>query len=723
MELSEIKVIKRDGREVEYDESKVKNAIHNALLDVIIKGNLEDVYLKDDLISFAEMEADDVTCTIINSEKEFWEVEEIQDIVKIQLISKSSENPLFVSVAKSYIEYSTTRLNAREWEKSLVENIQKLLNKDDTVMNENANKDSRIFNTLRDLTAGSVAKSIGLNMLPTRVRESHIKGEVYQHDLDYFPYSPMTNCSLPDFEFMLKNGFSLGNAQLNSPKSIQTAVAHIIQIIGALASSQYGGISIHNVDSLLIPYAKMNYDKHIQDCEKYNIPNKEVYAKEKTTKDIYDSMQSLEFEINTLNSSTGQSPFLSVGFGRTTDFFGREIQKAIFKVRMKKMNGRLAIFPKLIFFHEEGINKEKDSPNYDIKQLALKCASVSMYPDIINVKRIKEVTGGIPTPMGCRSLLPQWINQKTGEEEYYGRMNLGVVTINLPRIGLESNGVEDKFWEILEERIEIAKEGLLYRLKRIREATPDNAPVLYREGAFGKRLSENDNIDSLFFNKRATLSLGYIGIYEATSCIYGLDWEKNKEAKDFSVNILKKMKKHVDEWKEEYDIWFSIYATPSEALTHKFNIIDTEEFGEIKGITDKDWYTNSFHYEVEKSPNPFEKLDFESEYEPYTSGGFIHYTELVNVKHNLKALEDIWDYSYDKIGYLGQNIPVDKCFECGFEGEFNATEHGYKCSTCGNTNPDTADVVKRLCGYLGNPLKRPVIHGRHKEMTNRKKHG
>ena len=713
-EVSEnILVIKRDGSEVNFDIVKVQLALYKAFCEARPNNN------KNAMRNSANAVAYHVHTTVLNDEFGEIEVEEIQEIVKNELLKWENLR----DVAKAYIEYATTRKNSRDWEQNLISNVQGLLNKDDTVMNENANKDSRIFNTLRDLTAGSVAKAVGLNLLPPNVKDAHIKGEVYQHDLDYFPYSPMTNCSLPDFEFMLSNGFALGNAQLSSPKSIQTAVGHIVQIIGAVASSQYGGISVHNIDSLLTPYAEMNYAKHISHAKKYHIENAEEYAKELTAKDIYDSMQALEYEINTLNSSTGQSPFLSIGFGRTTDFFGREIQKSIFEVRMKKMNGRLAIFPKLIFFHEEGVNKEPNSPNYDIKQLALKCASIAMYPDIINVKRITEVTGGVPTPMGCRSLLPQWINPETNKEEYYGRQNLGVVTINLVRIGLESGGSKDEFWKILNDRIKVAKDGLLYRAKRIKEAIPDNAPVLYKEGGFGSRLSEEESVDKLFYNKRATLSLGYIGVYEATSCIYGLNWENNKEAKEFSVEILKRMKKCVDEWTKEYDIWFSVYATPSEALTHKFNVIDTNDFGYVKGITDKAWYTNSFHYDVEKSPMPFDKLDFESEYEPYTTGGFIHYTELVSIKSNLKALEDIWNYSYDKIGYLGQNTPVDKCFECGFEGEFDATEHGYKCPTCGNTNPDTADVVKRLCGYLGNPLKRPVIHGRHKEMTNRKKHG
>lgn len=615
-------------------------------------------------------------------------------------------------------------MNIKEngWKDDLAVNIVGLLNQDEAIVNENANKDADVFNTQRDLTAGVVAKSVGLQMLPDRIKEAHVRGEVYQHDLDYFPYSPMTNCCLPDFESMLRDGCKVGNAQLDSPNSINIAVAHIVQIIGSVASSQYGGISIHMVDELLEPYAEKTWQKHMGDAVVYDVPNRMDYAMSKTQKDIYDAMQALEFELNTLTASTGQNPFTSIGFGRATSSVGVAIQKAILDIRMAKMSGSVAIFPKLIFFIEEGVNRSEGDPNYSVKQLALKCASECMYPDIINVKRIKEMTGGVPTPMGCRSILPQWINPETGLEEYYGRMNLGVVTLNLPRIGLESWGDKELFWTIFEERVQIAKEGLVFHIDRIKDASSDNAPILYKEGGFGKRLPSGSDVSELFTNKRATISLGYTGVYEAVSCIYGVDWEKNEEAKEFSIEILRRLQTHADEWKEEYDIWFSVYATPSESLTDKFNRLDTAEFGVVKGITDKDWYTNSFHYDVEKDPTPFEKLDFESVYEPYTMGGNIHYCEYPNIKQNLKALEAVWDYSYDKISYLGTNTPIDRCFECDFSGEFNATAKGYECPTCGNTNPETCDVVKRLCGYLGQPLKRPVIHGRHEEMISRKKH-
>lgn len=364
----------------------------------------------------------------------------------------------------------------------------------------------------------------------------------------------------------------------------------------------------------------------------------------------------------------------------------------------------------------------KDEPNYDIKQLALECASKRMYPDIINYHTLERLTGSVKASMGCRSFLQGWTDPETGKQVDDGRMNLGVVTLNLPRIAIQSEGNKEEFWKIFEDRMVIMHEALKVRKESAFRALPENAPILYKHGAFGKKLKDTDDVKQLFLNKRATISIGYIGLYEVGTVFYGSEWEKNKEAKEFTLEILKRMKNLALEWADDEDIWYSVYGTPSESLTDRFCRLDTEKFGIIKDITDKDYYTNSFHYDVRKNPNPFEKLDFEKDYPVYASGGFIHYVEYPNIKHNIKALEDVWDYSYDKIGYLGTNTPIDKCHECGSELEFKPTEEGFECSVCGNHNPDTCDVVRRTCGYLGNPLARPMIHGRHEEIKSRVKH-
>ena len=592
-------------------------------------------------------------------------------------------------------------------------------------MNENANKDSDVFNTQRDLTAGIVGKSIGLKMLPKHVANAHQKGDIHYHDLDYSPYTPMTNCCLIDFEGMLKNGFKIGNAEVESPKSIQTATAQISQIIANVASSQYGGCSADRIDEVLAPYAEKNYDKHLKEAEEWVLPEKrEDYAWQKTKKDIYDAMQSLEYEINTLFTSNGQTPFTSLGFGLGSNRFEREIQKAILEIRIKGLGSehRTAIFPKLIFTLKRGLNLEPGSPNYDIKQLALECATKRMYPDVLSYDKIVELTGSFKVPMGCRSFLQGW-KDENGLEVNSGRMNLGVVTVNLPRIALESEGNKEKFWEIFNERMNIAEDALVYRVERTKEATPANAPILYQYGAFGKRLGKYDQVDQLFRNRRATISLGYIGLYEVATVFYGPDWEQNPEAKQFTVAIIKDMKKRVEEWSDQYGYHFSIYSTPSESLTDRFCRLDTEKFGKVPDITDKEYYTNSFHYDVRKNPTPFEKLDFEKVYpEAGATGGFIHYCEYPVLQQNPKALEAVWDYAYDRVGYLGTNTPIDRCYKCDFEGDFTPTERGFTCPNCGNSDPKTVDVVKRTCGYLGNPQARPMVNGRHKEIAARVKH-
>lgn len=309
-----------------------------------------------------------------------------------------------------------------------------------------------------------------------------------------------------------------------------------------------------------------------------------------------------------------------------------------------------------------------------------------------------------------------------GNEVTSGRMNLGVVTLNLPRIAIEADGDFEKFYELLEERLTVMKDALIFKAQRTMEARPENAPILYLHGAFGQKLKTTDEVAKLFLNKRATASLGYIGLYEVAAAFYGKAWEDNPEAKNFTLDVIAILKGRADEWGNETNIHFSVYSTPSESLTDRFCRLDHEKFGAIEEITDKGYYTNSFHYDVRKSPTPFEKIDFEKVYAPYTSGGFIHYCEYPKLQTNPKALEAVWDYAYDRVGYLGTNTPIDHCYECKFDGDFNPTEHGFECPNCGNTNPETCDVVKRTCGYLGNPQKWPMVEGRHEEISARKKH-
>ena len=400
-----VKVIKRDGRSVNFDSDKIYNALVKASNNVtkmspVVEAKLETI-------------SDNIIAEIFDRFKDNVKIYEIQNIVEHELLEANE-----YAIAQEYINYRTKRDFARSQATDINFSIDKLLNKDQTVVNENANKDSEVFNTQRDLTAGIVGKSIGLKMLPAHVANAHQKGDIHFHDLDYSPYTPMTNCCLIDFKGMLGNGFKIGNAEVESPKSIQTATAQISQIIANVASSQYGGCTADRIDEFLAPYAELNYKKHLKDAEEWVAEERrEDYARTKTKKDIYDAMQSLEYEINTLFTSNGQTPFTSLGFGLGTNWFEREIQKAILKIRIQGLGSehRTAIFPKLIFTLKSGLNLEEGTPNYDIKQLALECATKRMYPDVLSYDKIIELTGSFKAPMGCRSFLQGW-KDENGKE-------------------------------------------------------------------------------------------------------------------------------------------------------------------------------------------------------------------------------------------------------------------------------------------------------------------
>lgn len=668
--------------------------------------------------------------------------DDIKDQVRARIFSRVTQSPKTISsleirkwftgtlisigeakLANQYDEYRAA--DVKNWLEAInpQKKLGQLFNGKETVVHENANKDSKIFSTRRDLTAGMVGKSLGLTMMPQTVAKAHLRGDIHYHDLDYSPLTSMTNCCLIDFKNMLANGFKIGNADVEPPKSIQTATAQMSQIIANVASSQYGGCSSDRTDEVLAPYAALNYRKHLAEAKDWVTPDKRIsFAKEKTKKDIYDAMQGLEYEVNTLFSSNGQTPFTTVGFGLGTSWIEKEIQKAILNVRIKGLGKqhRTAIFPKLIFTLKRGLNLKKTDPNYDVKELAVECATKRMYPDILMYDKIVEITGNFKCPMGCRSFLQGW-KDENGKEVNSGRMNLGVITINLPRIAIESKGDKAVFWEIMDDRIHLAKRALMSRLNRCKQAKPENAPILYENGAFGKRLKKTDSVDELFKNNRSTISLGYIGLYEVGTEFYGPRWEHNREAHDFTVLIVKYLHDYCAKWEKQYGYHFSVYSTPAESLTDTFCEDDIKRFGRIPDITSKDYYTNSFHYDVRKNPTPFEKLAFEEAYPKYASGGFIHYCEYPNLKQNPAALEAVWDWAYNHVGYLGTNASIDHCFKCGFDGDFKPTAKGFECPNCGNRDPQTCDVVKRTCGYLGNPMIRPMVHGRHKEIASRVK--
>ncbi|ADM80010.1 NrdD anaerobic NTP reductase large subunit [Aeromonas phage phiAS5] len=702
-----MQVQKRDGRVVNFDQSFIETAISNSLKSI----NITDP-------TFPHHATEAVVRKLIG--RNTVTIEEIQRVVEDTLMRSR-----YPAVARAYIEYRYDRDVARDMNSDMTKRIVGLMKQEDEgIMNENANKDAKVIPTQRDLVAGIVSKHFAKHYLPTEVLQAHEAGFIHFHDLDYSPFFPMFNCMLIDLNGMLERGFRMGNAQIETPKSIATAAAVTAQIIAQVASHIYGGNTINRIDEALAPYVKMTHEKHLDEARYWKIPDQRQYAIEKTRKAVYDAMQSLEYEVNTLHSANGQTPFCTFGFGLGTSWESELIQEAILKVRMKGLGkeGITPVFPKLVFALKDGHNLKPTDPLYRIKQMALECAAKRMYPDILSYDKVVEVTGSFKFPMGCRSFLHRW-EDETGNEVHEGRNNLGVVTLNLPRIALDANGNQMRFFEILEERMEIVKKALLTRVDRLRGVKASVAPILYVEGACGVRLKPNDDIMKAFENGRASVSIGYIGLHEVSEIIKFNDEShvmENAEKQAFLLDVLSRMKEMANAWKAETGLAFSLYGTPSESLCYRFAKIDHALY-EHK-VFDKDYYTNSFHLSVDMNTNPYDKIDFEKQFIPLSTGGFISYGEYPNMKHNLEALEAVWDYAYRNTPYYGTNTPVDVCFECGFNGEFTATSKGYECPKCGNHDDRKMNVIRRVCGYLGNPGSRAFNVGKQDEVQRRVKH-
>ncbi|EGQ7932581.1 anaerobic ribonucleoside-triphosphate reductase [Vibrio vulnificus] len=652
------------------------------------------------------------------------------DEVHIHEIQTRVENELmqgpYKSLARAYIEYRHDRDIAREKQSTLTREIEGLIEESNVdLINENANKDGKVIPTQRDLLAGIVAKHYAkTHILPRDVVQAHDEGDIHYHDLDYAPFFPMFNCMLIDLKGMLTHGFKMGNAEIDTPKSISTATAVTAQIIAQVASHIYGGTTINRIDEILEPYVNASYEKHLKIAQEWDIHNPEGFAIARTEKECYDAFQSLEYEVNTLHTANGQTPFVTFGFGLGTSWASKLIQQSILKNRIAGLgkNRKTAVFPKLVFAIKDGLNHKPTDPNYDIKQLALECASKRMYPDILNYDKVVEITGSFKTPMGCRSFLGTY--EENGELIHEGRNNLGVVSLNLPRIALKADGDVEKFYALLDEKLKLARRALETRISRLENVKARVAPILYMEGACGVRLKADQPIADIFKHGRSSISLGYIGIHETINALFGNQTHvyDDNELREKALNIVKRMKSAVEAWTEETGYGFSLYGTPSENLCSRFCRIDTKEFGVIEGVTDKGYYTNSFHLDVEKKVNPYDKIDFEMPYPEISSGGFICYGEFPNMQKNVEALENVWDYSYSKVPYYGTNTPIDECYECGYTGEFDCTSKGFTCPKCGNHDSSKVSVTRRVCGYLGSPDARPFNFGKQEEVKRRVKH-
>ncbi|WP_094752254.1 anaerobic ribonucleoside-triphosphate reductase [Psychromonas sp. CD1] len=700
-------VIKRDGSQVPFNALRIAEAILKASGAARCKGVDAFAIAKEVELS-------------LKGQKEV-DIHHIQDAVEACLMKSGH-----VELARVYIEYRHDRDIARERKSQLNSEICGLIEQSNaSLLNENANKDSKVIPTQRDLLAGIVAKHYAkAYILPRDVVRAHEAGDIHYHDLDYAPFFPMFNCMLIDVKGMFTQGFKMGNAEIEEPKSILTAAAVTAQIIAQVASHIYGGTTINGIDTTLAPYVAKSYQKHLATAKKWGIKESKEYATTQTEKECYDAFQSLEYEVNTLHTANGQTPFVTFGFGLGTSWEARLIQKSIFKIRMDGLgkNKKTAVFPKLVFAIKDGLNLKPEDANYDIKQLALECASKRMYPDILNFDKVVSVTGSFKTPMGCRSFLSTY--EENGELIHDGRNNLGVVSINLPRVALQAAGDEKQFYQLLDENLKIAKKALDTRIERLSDVKASVAPILYMEGACGVRLKADDCVADIFKNGRASISLGYIGVHEASNALFGIEKDlfDDPEKQEKALKMVQYLKDATERWTKESGYAFSLYSTPSENLCDRFCRLDAKQFGIIEGVTDKGYYTNSFHLDVEKAVNPYEKLDFEMRYPNIASGGFICYGEYPNMQNNLKALEDVWDYSYSRVPYYGTNTPIDDCYECGFHGEFDCTSKGFVCPSCGNSDAEKVSVIRRVCGYLGSPDARPFNEGKQEEVKRRVKH-
>lgn len=701
-------VIKRDGSKAPFNRDRIQAAVESAAehADQEIAIYALNVALA---VELKLRDYDEVHIT------------EIQTLVENELM----QGP-YKALARSYIEYRHDRDVAREKQSKLTKEIEGLIQESNAdLLNENANKDGKVIPTQRDLLAGIVAKHYAkTRILPRDVVQAHESGDIHYHDLDYAPFFPMFNCMLIDLKGMLTHGFKMGNAEIDTPKSISTATAVTAQIIAQVASHIYGGTTINRIDEVLAPYVTASYEKHLEIAREWDIHSPEAFAKARTEKECYDAFQSLEYEVNTLHTANGQTPFVTFGFGLGTSWESRLIQQSILKNRIAGLgkNRKTAVFPKLVFAIKDGLNHKTEDPNYDIKQLALECASKRMYPDILNYDKVVEVTGSFKTPMGCRSFLNPY--EENGELIHEGRNNLGVVSLNLPRIALQAKGDINKFYALLDDKLKLARRALDTRINRLENVKARVAPILYMEGACGVRLKANDSIADIFKHGRASISLGYIGVHETIMALFGQQKHvyDDVQLREEAVKIIQHLRNAVEQWKKEYGYAFSLYGTPSENLCSRFCRIDAKQFGVVEGVTDKGYYTNSFHLDVQKKVNPYDKIDFEMPYPEISSGGFICYGEFPNMQRNVEALENVWDYSYHRVPYYGTNTPIDECYECGFTGEFDCTSKGFVCPRCGNHEPTKVSVTRRVCGYLGSPDARPFNVGKQEEVKRRVKH-
>ncbi len=694
-----MKIIKRDGTIVAYDPEKIRKAVQKANTEVnrnqrVTKEKIEEIikYIQE-----------------LNKPRIL--VEDIQDIIEEKLMEFGK-----YQLAKKYITYRYTReliRKANTTDQSIKELIE---GENDYWNNENSNKNAKVVTTQRDYLAGITSTDITRRfLLPEDIVKAHDEGIIHFHDADYFAQNALHNCELINLEDMLQNGTIINGVMIEKPHRFITAATIATQIILAVTSSSYGGATI--TLSHLAPFVRASYEQYMNKYKERGLEEAtcQAYAKQDIKKEIADGVQTFNYQVNSMTNTNGQAPFLSVCMylGETEEYkeelamiIEEFLNQRILGFKNEKGVYITPAFPKLLYVLEED-NIHKKSKYWYLTELAAKCTAKRMVPDYISEKKMKELkidkngNGNCYPCMGCRSFLTPYVDPKTNQPKYYGRFNQGVVTINLVDVALSSGKDKDLFWDIFEQRLELCHKALQARHQRLSKATSDVAPILWQHGALA-RLKKGESIHELLHNGYSTISLGYAGLYECVKYMTGHSHTDNGEGKEFALQVMKKLNAKCKEWKEAENIDYSVYGTPIESTTYKFAKCLKKRFGEVEGITDRDYITNSYHVPVFEEIDAFTKLKLESEFQELSPGGAISYVETPNLQNNIPAVIQIIKFIYDNIMYAELNTKSDYCQKCGFDGEILIDENlEWYCPNCGNRDHNTLNVARRTCGYIG----------------------
>lgn len=711
-----MKVIKRDGHIVDYCPEKIEIAIKKANEEVQEEDRVSDTQIKN-IIKYIE-----------SLKKRRILVEDIQDIIEMRLMALNK-----FALAKEYITYRYTRELVRKSNTTDL-SIKELIDGESDYWNtENSNKNAKVVTTQRDYIAGITSTDISRRfLLPEDIVKAHDEGIIHFHDMDYFAQNALHNCDLINLEDMLQNGTNINGVMIEKPHRFLTAMTIATQLITAVNSSQFGGATVTMTH--LAPFVRESYNRFLDKYKKRKFTKAqcEKYAKEDLAKEITDGVQTFQYQINSMTTTNGQAPFLSVClYLGETDEYKEELAmiiEEILKQRTMGMKNEKGVyitpaFPKLLYVLEED-NIHEDSKYYYLTELAAKCTAKRMVPDYISEKIMKKLkvdkngNGQCFPCMGCRSFLTPYVDSN-GKPKYYGRFNQGVVTINLVDAALSSDKDMDLFWKIMDERLELCHRALQARHKRLSKVTSDVAPILWQHGALA-RLGKGESIHELLHHGYSTISLGYAGLYECVKYMTGHSHTDGGKGKEFGLEVMRRLNAACNKWKEEEDIDYSVYGTPIESTTYKFAKCLRERFGKIKGITDRDYITNSYHVPVFEEIDAFTKLKLESEFQELSPGGAISYIETPNLTNNLDAVMEVIKFIYDNIMYAELNTKSDYCQECGYEGEILLDDDlEWYCPNCGNRDHDKLNVARRTCGYIGTnfwnkgrtqEIKERVIH-------------